>query len=358
MKRRSCLRQDILPRLPSLLTLLIIGFVSLPAEAAPKTDIVIFKNGDRLTGEVKSLRRGRLSLNTDATGTIQIEWDKVAGVVSNQQIQVEVGSGVRYFGILTLAEEDDDHDAEIVVGTDDGPVTLDSDRVIVMEPIEGTGIHALDVDVSLGYNFAKAGGVAQGNFALNMDWRSRIRIESLRLSTTISDSDTQEANKRTTLALQHTRLWNNRWFSNAGLSFEQNDELGLNLRSSLNMGGGRYLVQSNEMLFSLQAGLQVAREDLAEREEDTDSLEALFTAEWDWFVFQNPELDWSTRLQLIPSLTESGRVRGEFETELKWEIIGDLDWGISFYTSYDSQPQSATGSTSDYGIDTTITYEF
>jgi hypothetical protein len=112
------------------------------------------------------------------------------------------------------------------------------------------------------------------------------------------------------------------------------------------------------MLWALHAGLQVAREDLADVEEDVDSLEATFSTEWDWFVFQNSELDWSTTLQIIPSLTESGRVREEFNTSLQWGIVGDLNWGISFYTSYDSQSQSQTGSTSDYGVDTTITYEF
>ena len=53
--------------------MLIIGFLSLSAQAAPKTDIIIFKNGDKLTGEIKSLKRGKLSFNTDATGTISIE---------------------------------------------------------------------------------------------------------------------------------------------------------------------------------------------------------------------------------------------------------------------------------------------
>ena len=77
----------------------------LPASAAPKTDTVIFKNGDKLTGEVKSLKRGRLSLNTDATGTISIEWDKIAGVISDQHIQVETTSGIRYFGSLTSSQD-------------------------------------------------------------------------------------------------------------------------------------------------------------------------------------------------------------------------------------------------------------
>ena len=326
----------------------------LPVSAAPKIDIVYFNNGDKLTGEVKSLKRGRLSLNTDATGTISIEWDKLAGIVSNQDIQVETASGIRYFGHLTTSKEG----SEIVVVTSNGPQALDAERVIVMEPIEGRGIHALDIDLFVGYNFAKAGGVTQGNLGINVDYRSLIRIESFTFSTTISDSDTQEASRRLNLGLQHTRLWNNRWFSNGSLTFDRNDELDLDLRTSLGGGVGRYLIQSNRMLWSLDAGLQVSRENLVAEAEATDSVEATFSAKWDWFVFQDPELDWSTTLQLIPSVTESGRVRGELDTDLKWELINDLKWGITFYASFDNQPQTETGSTSDYGVNTTLTYEF
>jgi len=71
-----------------------------PATAAPKTDVLVFLNGDRLTGEVKSLERGRLRFNTDATGTIAIEWDDIASLQSNQNIQVESEGGVRYLGNL------------------------------------------------------------------------------------------------------------------------------------------------------------------------------------------------------------------------------------------------------------------
>ena len=314
-----------------------------PASAAPKTDIVFFKNGDKLAGEVKSLRRGRLSLNTDATGTITIEWDKIAGIVSNQNIQVETASGIRYFGHLATSEKG----SEIIVVTNNGQQARDAERVIVMEPIEGRGIHALDIDLTVGYNFAKAGGVAQGNMGINVDYRSLIRIESFTFSTTTTDSDTLEASQRLNLGLQHTRLWNNRGFSTGSLTFDQNDELALDLRTSLSVGGGRYLIQSNRMLWSLEAGLQVSREDLAAEEEDIDSVEATFSLKWDWFLFQDPELDWSTTLQLIPSVTEKGRVRGELDTDLKWELINDLKWGISIYSSFDNQPQSPTGSTSD-----------
>jgi hypothetical protein len=330
------------------------SFWAFPVSAAAKTDIVIFNNGDKLTGEFKSLKRGQVNLNTEATGTIGIEWDKVSTVISNQKIQVETSNGTRYFGNLTSAETG----SGIVVVTDDGPRTLETMSVITMTPIEGGGIHALDVELSVGYDFAKAGGVKHATVGLNMDYRSLIRIESLRFSTVITDSGTQDASKRMNLGLRHTRLWNKRWFTNSSLTFDKNDELGLNLRTSVGAGGGRYLAQSNTMLLSLEGGLQFSRESLIDEVEVTDSLESIFSANWDWFLFEDPELDWSTTLQVIPSLTEHGRVRGELDTTLSWEIIGDLKWAFSLYGSWDNQSQSDAGSTSDYGVNTTLAYDF
>ena len=336
------------------LMVILLSFWAVSSAAAPKTDIVLFKNGDKLTGEFKSMKRGLLNLNTDATGTIGIEWDKISSIVSSQNIQVEIDSGIRYFGTIAHSEEL----ARINVVTDDGLQGLDIASVIEMTPIEGGGIHALDIEMSVGYDFAKAGGVKHATLGVNMDYRSLIRIESVRFSTLVTDSDSQDASRRTNLGLRHTRLWNKRWFTNSSLSFDQNDELGLNLRTSLGSGGGRYLIRSNTMLLSLEGELQFAIEDLVANDSDTNSIESVFSVNWDWFLFEDPELDWSTRFQVIPSLTENGRVRGELNSTLSWEIIGDLKWTFSYYGSWDNQPQSTAGSTSDYGINTALAYDF
>ncbi len=59
-------RQRHVVRYLALLLLLFAGI------AYADTDVVIFKNGDHLTGEVKSLERGRLRFKTEATDTISI----------------------------------------------------------------------------------------------------------------------------------------------------------------------------------------------------------------------------------------------------------------------------------------------
>jgi len=338
----------------TLLVTMLFGLLSFPVIAAPKTDIIIFHNGDRLTGELKSLQRGRLNLNTDATGTIAIEWDKIARVISNQNVQVETISGARYFGHLIQTEKT----GRVVVETEDGAQILDSKRVIVMNPIEANWQSALDLDVTVGYNFAKAGGVKQGTIGIDASYRTRQRVYGVTASTTTNDSDTQEASERSNFGVDYKALWQNRWYVNGNLNLDQNDELGLNLRTSVGGGGGRFLVQSNSMLLGLEAGLQVSRENLVAEPEDVDSVEATFGVDWDWFLFDNPELDWSTQFDLYPNLSDWGRVRANFDTSLQWEVIDDLKWGVSFYSTFDNKPQSEEGSTSDYGVNTTLTYEF
>jgi hypothetical protein len=318
------------------------------------TDVIVFENGDRLTGEIKSMERGQLRFETDATGTIDIQWGKVAFVSSDQDIQVEVVSGVRYFGHVKMKEDQ----FVVVVETGDGQIELDNNKIVTMNPIDQTGLRDIDIDVAAGYNFTKASDVQQFNFAINADYRTRERIISASFSSLFSDSDSNEASQRQILGLNYTRLRSNRWLNDGSLRFEQNDELDLNLRTSLGSGIGRIIRQSDQALIVVRTGLQITREDFVDQPDDVDSLEYYLSGKLDWFRYDTPELDWSTNLEVIPSLTESGRVRVEFDTNLKWEIIGDLFWGLEFYSSYDSQPQSDTGSNSDHGVITSVSYDF
>ena len=124
-------------------------FALMPICVMADSDVVVIDNGDRLTGEVKSLERGRLRFKTDATDTVSIEWDNVAYLSSDQNIQVETDSGTRHLGHLARADET----RRILVQTPDGTVDLDADTVVLMTPIEESGISRLDGDITAGLNF-------------------------------------------------------------------------------------------------------------------------------------------------------------------------------------------------------------
>jgi len=227
-----------------------------------------------------------------------------------------------------------------------------------MTPIEAKGIDRIDGDITAGYNYAKASEVKQIRFGLDMDIRTETRIFGLEIDAVTSDSEDNESSQRQSLAINYIRLRPNRWVSGAMIGLESNDELGLDLRTSIGVGGGRILRQSNRMTLQIVGGLQVSRENVSGDMPDEDTLEAFGILNWDWFRFDSPELDLSTNLQIIPNLTDTGRVRAEFEIKLKWEMVEDLFWQLSFYDSYDSDPIVVDAEKNDYGIITSLGWDF
>jgi hypothetical protein len=263
-------------------------------------------------------------------------------------------SGVRYYGHITAAA--DEH--KVQIETSNGPQVLDGDKVIAMNSIDEGGFRSLDLNVTLGYNFTKASNITQMNVSADTTYRTLKRILSADFSSSISDSSGNDSSQVQSMSFTYTRLRRNRWLNDGGISFDRNDELGLNLRTSISAGLGRILHQSNNSDFTLSGGLKATRENDAGVEDDTDSLESYGSMAWQWFRFDDPELDWSTTLEIIPSLTESGRIRGQFDSTLRWEIINDFYWQLDLYDSYDNQPQGDTTTTNDYGITTSISYKF
>lgn len=319
-----------------------------------KTDVVVFNNGDRLTGEVKSLERGRLQFKTEATDTINIEWDNVAYLRSDQNIQVETVEGVRYLGYLA----ESDKRKTLVVQSSDVSVELGNLEVVKMSPIEERRIERIDGDITVGYNFAKANETLQVNLGLDLDYRTELRIWSLEFDATVTDSQTNDSNQRESLRLDYRRLLKNRWLAGGGLTLERNDELGLDLRTSLSGSGGRILRQSDHSSLILEGGLMGTREELAGATSDENTIESFATLQWDWYRYDTPELDLSTTLQIIPNLSDTGRVRGQLDVSLKWEMIVDLFWELSYYHSYDSRPPTVGAEKSDYGVVTSLGYDF
>ena len=61
-------------------------------------------------------------------------------------------------------------------------------------------------------------------------------------------------------------------------------------------------------------------------------------------------------LVLYPGITEPSRLRGNFDTTLRYDIISDLTWNLTYYT-WDNQPTAGAAS-EDQGITTSLGYRF
>ena len=86
----------------ALLTVLLVGLAATPAHAQ-KTDVIAFRNGDRLTCEIKGLDKGRIEVDTDDAGKMAIEWDKLNRVTTKRLFEVETTLGEIFVGVDHLA---------------------------------------------------------------------------------------------------------------------------------------------------------------------------------------------------------------------------------------------------------------
>jgi len=349
--------------------LALVSTVVNPALAREKSDVIWLTNGDRITGEIRQLEHGILRLGTDSIGELRVEWDDISRIESDFEFQFERTDGTRVTGTVGTTPEQ----KTIVLKSQEQTVAFAHDKVVRIAQIEDSFWGRLQGSMTFGYSYTKASNVAQGNLGFRATHRTEQRSFSLDGSTIITnerdkgDETSDQENggtQRSSLLLSTKRFRPNRWFNTYLMGFESNDELGLDLRSSIGAGFGRYLVQTNTSELSLMGGAIATTESLqqdpllATTPSSQESLEGMLGLDYSRYVYDHPAVDLSARLYAFPSFTESGRTRAQLDLSLRWEIITDLFWDLSYYNTYDSDPPSNSESTSDYGVVTSIGYSF
>ena len=87
-----------------------------PVFARLSTDVIVMKNGDHLTGEIKGLNAGVLYVSMKyILGTSSVQWSEVARLESKQLFIVKTDDGLVYTGALNTPEVPADKIVEIEV---------------------------------------------------------------------------------------------------------------------------------------------------------------------------------------------------------------------------------------------------
>lgn len=328
---------------------------------ADKTDVVYLRNGDRVTCEIKNLERGRLKVSTDSMSTVYIEWKDVIRVTSKELYVIEMEDGSRLQGTLaeSTAERElllQNPDTDTVQGQEQA---VSMAAVVWLDPLklDKVIIKRWDGSVSAGFDTTKA----NNDTSLSASFDARRRAEDFLLNFSGSvysrSQDGVDDSLRADLSTVYRRLLDDRWYWAALGTLERNDELGIDLRTLGGAGYGRFLVQTGRTLWSVTGGVAVVNEQLAGDEDAQTSVEGLLSTDYEFFTYDTPKTTLTTSLTLFPSITESGRVRGNLDFALRRELIEDLFVEISVYDSYDSEPPE-DGEKNDYGIVTSLGYTF
>jgi hypothetical protein len=321
---------------------------------AQKTDVIVFKNGDRLTVDIQQLDRGRLRASTIGFGTIQIQLRVIASVETSKTYQVGLRSGERMLGTLKGVGDGEG----IVVQTDEGAEIVQLSDVVLINRVkrEESIWNRLDGSVQLGLNYTSGSEIGQSNFGLNLDFREAEYAVGTDVSATFTTGSATNDTQRFNWGTYYLGLLRNRWFWLVNSDLERNDELGIDLRALAGGGMGRFLIRDNRSQWAASLGLAGSRE-LRAADADETQLEAQFITDYSFYVFVPRRTDFNVTLAVYPGITNADRLRGSFDTKFRWEIIGGFTWDLTYFFTWDNDPPPGA-SKRDTGVTTSLGYTF
>lgn len=334
-----------------LLLFLLLGTSQLHAQ---RTDIVILQNGDRITGEIRKLDRGILKFKTDNMDTLNIEWDYVGFIESTKQFDVESVSGLHYIGPIKRS----DKEGQLTVVTEKMEFTLSLKNVVRISLLEDTFWRRMKGYIETGFSFQKADQFAEFTLGGELSIRSLKWSNKIQADLYLRGAKEGKNIVRNTAIYRLERIFQNRWSGNLLSTLEQNDELNLDFRALLGLAVGRYFIQNNHMLLLISGGVAAGREKFITDDNFTTSLEALIGTSFEAFRFQTPKLDFTANLIVYPSLSDFGRIRFNFDSRLRYEILKDFYVGLNFFDHFDGDLRKKGVTTNDFGINLTISYSF
>lgn len=329
--------------------------------ARDKTDVLVMKNGDRMSCEVKGLEGGILQVSFDyIDGTTSVDWSKVARVESTQLFVVKTEDGSVHTGTLNTLAPSAGRPVKIKVA--ESPleaIEIDQPQIISMTPTSDNFWQRFDGAVNFGVTYSKGNqstvySLGSETAYVRTRWRVRGDFDS-----NLSSNNGARASARNELTVISARLMSKKnWFYATMTDFLQSSVQGISLQSSLGGGVGRYLKNTNRASISLIGGAAWQNTDYRQSAGTVNRQN--LAAAWvyaDAKLFQFSKTNLNLTAGLMPALSDPGRIRFNTNASYYIKLISDLKWNISFYANWDNRPPAGFSS-NDYGTSSGLSWTF
>jgi putative salt-induced outer membrane protein YdiY len=313
-------------------------------------DVVITTTGDRLVGEIKGVVKDVLTFETAYSDSdFKIKWEKIASIESDRQFLVETFDGKRVSGSLKA-----DPAQKTAVQIADTSVKLPD--VSAVQPFERTFWARFDTGLDFGYSMTRTNSAKQLSLGTNLSYRDDHHVDVLFANVFRNAQENAPETQRWDLGNDFRRFLGTRWYVNTTQDFLNSEEQGLDLRTTIGGGGGRYLMRSSAQHLALGGGLAWTNEHYADATlPSKDSAEAYLGTE---FMTEKLKItDLITRFTYFPSLTISDRYRLTYRFDLDFNLPGDWYLRIGLFDNFDSQPPAGF-SKNDYGWSNAFGFKF
>jgi hypothetical protein len=327
--------------------------VSSATALAQKTDVIVLDNGDRVTGEIKSYASGRLTVDTSHSSWIRIKWSLIRSVSSDKQFDVETIDGLHHYGVLAPSEPP----GRLTIVSGPQTITIGFFEVFNLAPVYQTFWKRWEGSLDVGFNYTQSNDLIQFNFDFDGLYRMRESQFVVDLSAFFSRQDDVTAASRASFGLAYDRFLGPDWVLEGLIGLDRNIQLGLDLRETIGVGGGRYLYRTNQASLLVLVGL-TGNHEIPVSGDDTNSLEGIVGGRYSYFMYDFPKVTIGASLGVYPSFTIAGRVRLEAAVSLKREIVSDFYVSLSLFDSYDSRDPTTLTAKNDWGPTLSIGWQF
>ena len=332
-----------------------------PALAREKTDVIVMRNGDRFTCEIKSLSADTLYISLDyALGTVSIDWFKVDHLESKQLFVIKTQNGETYSGSLSMPKTEGERPVSLkVLEPAGGPVEIRRDEVAKMEQTSERFWQRFNGSLGMGAIYNKGNQSTQYNLSSDVDyprerWAAGVSYDSS-LSSSLGASTAWR--NQVDSSAYHLMGWNN-WYYKGIADFLQSSEQGIQLQSTFGGGVGRYLKNTNHTSITVTGGFAYQRIIYQEKltaAPTEDVVSGWLSAQAKLFRFDKTNL--TVTASLLPALSDLGRVHFNLNASYYVKLWGNLKFNVSFYGNWDTRPPAGFSS-SDYGTSTGLNWTF
>lgn len=329
--------------------------------ARESTDVIVMKNGDRFTGEIKALDSGVLYVSLPyVIQTLSVDWAKVAQLESKQVFLVKTEDGSVYRGVIASARGAAGRPIKIEVETpQNNPVILDSARVVNVAATSDKVLERFNGGLRVGSIYSKANQTAQYSLSglaayPREHWSAQASISS---NLSAASGTTTSTRNQLTFEGIHT-LPRKNYFYGGFDGFLQSTEQSITGQNFLGAGVGRYLMNTNRCAIAVLGGATWLRTQYSPTvspiETQNGATAMIFTAV-KLYTFNKTGFDLNA--VLLPGLSQPGRVYFSTNASYNIKIIHNLSWNIAFYANWDNQPPSHLPG-SDYGSSAGLSWTF
>jgi hypothetical protein len=340
------------------ITLIWTLLLAAPLLARESTDVIVMKNGDRLTGEIKGLNEGVLYISMNyILGTSSVQWSEVAHLESKQLFLVKTENGSVYTGTLSTTNNPGGRPVEISVAQTSGnEAVIDSTRIVEMDMTSAKFFERFNGYIDSGIIYSKGNQSTQYNLGSQVTYPRERWAAAARFNSTLSASTGAAASTRNQVDFDvyHLLRWNN-WFYEGLGGFLQSAEQGIDRQATFGGGVGRYLKNSRLARISVLGGFAGQNTEYQQNINSQNLAFGLIAANLQFFRFN--KTNGTLTATLLPAINDPGRVKFNLNTTYYIKLSGNLSWNVSFYGNWDTQPPNGLPG-SDYGSSSGLSWTF